>query len=200
MMKAECLKFKEMLPDALDGELTPAGRKEFDRHLAACPSCRREFEAAERALAVFAALPRTEPSPAFVTGVMVKARRARARAARTGRVLSWTTVGATAALSGAFVAGWARYFKPALLSRVSGAVGDAAGAVIDVWQSLRALAAPAAAVGKLAAALTSVGSSFLEEALRASAPVYCGAFVAVAVFYAIWRIGSRAPAAGLSTV
>lgn len=199
-MKAECLKFKEMVPDALDGELTPAGREEFDRHLAACPSCRREFEAAERTLAVFAAVPRPEPSPAFVAGVMLKARRARARAARTRRALSWTTAGATAALSGAFVVGWARYFKPALLSRVLAAVGDAAGAAINAWQFLRALVAPAAAVGKLAATLASVGSSFLGEALRASAPIYFGAFAAVAVFYVIWRIGSRAPAPGLSTV
>ncbi len=193
-MASECEKIRETIHRALDGELGPKERARFDEHLAACPRCRREYEALTRAVAAFAAAPRLEPSPDFAASVMHRARLAKARQARVRRAFARGTIAASAAAAAAAAGAWAWLFKPAFGAAAAGAFNGLVTAVVDYWKVARALAVPADVIGKLASTLGSVGSHLAWEGLKSSSPVYAGAFVAVALFYLVWRIGSRAAA------
>jgi predicted anti-sigma-YlaC factor YlaD len=48
-MNSTCKKIRKRLSAFSDGELKPGKRSAVERHLSACPDCRREFEAASRA-------------------------------------------------------------------------------------------------------------------------------------------------------
>jgi len=39
-----CERWKELMMASLDGEISPGDRGDLERHLAACETCRREFE------------------------------------------------------------------------------------------------------------------------------------------------------------
>lgn len=190
-MANECKRCKEEMHRALDAELGPEDRARFEEHLAACPTCRREYRALVRAVAAFEAAPRLEPSPTFASGVMRRVREVKARRARTRRVWPWVGGGATAA---AAAAAWAWLFKPALGTTAVGAFDAVVTALVDNWKAARALAVPADVIGKLAAALGSAGSQLARETIQAASPVYLGAFVAIALFYLVWRAGSRVAA------
>lgn len=193
-MAEKCSDIRGLMHGALDDELGGEERAVFDEHLAACPRCRREYEALARAVAVFAAAPGLEPSPTFAADVMRRARAAKARQARGGRAFKRVMVAASAAAAAAAAGAWAWLFKPALGAAAVGAFNGAVSAVVDYWKVGRALAVPAHVVGKLASALASAGSQLAWEGLKSSSPVYLGAFVAVTLFYLVWRAGSRAAA------
>jgi len=193
-MANECDISREMMHGALDGDLEAGERERFDAHLAACPACRRRYETLARAVAAFEASPRVEPSAAFTAGVMRRVREAKARQARKRRVFSWATAGATAALAAASVVFWGRVFRPALGATSASWLADAARLAGDGWTLVRALATPVAALSKVASVIGTVGSHFVRGAIESASPVYLGAFVAIALFYLMWRFGSRAAA------
>jgi anti-sigma factor RsiW len=199
-MSGKCPKIEALMHAALDGELGERERARFDEHLAACPACRREYEALTRAVAAFEAAPRLEPSPDFAASVMNRARLAKARQARVRRTFARVTVAASAAAAAVAAGAWAWLFKPALGAAAVGSFNGLVTAVVDYWKVARALAVPADVIGKLASALASAGSHLAWEGLKSSSPVYAGAFVAVALFYLVWRVGSRAVAPLVRTV
>lgn len=193
-MAEKCPKIKGLIHAALDGELDAEARVRFDEHLAACPRCRREYEALTRAVAAFEAAPRLEPSPNFAASVMNRARLAKARQARVRGAFARVTIAASAAAAAVGAGAWAWVFKPALGAAAVGAFNGAVSAGVDYWKVARALAAPAAVAGELTSALGTVASYLAREAIQSASPVYLGAFVAVALFYLVWRSGSRAAA------
>ena len=193
-MANECEKIRETIHRALDGELGPKERVRLDAHIETCPACRREYEALTRAVAAFEAAPRLEPSPTFAADVMRRVRLAKARQARTRRFVSWAMAGATAAVAAGTVAFWGRVFRPALGATAGSLAGDILRTALDGWKVVRAFATPAAVAGKVASALGTVASHLAREAIQSASPVYLGAFVAIALFYLVWRAGSRAAA------
>jgi len=79
-----CRQLIEFLADYLDGELDPGQRREFDRHLAVCPSCVNYLESYKAAVAMGKAAfcaPPDAPAPGvpeeLVTAILA-ARRQRA--------------------------------------------------------------------------------------------------------------------------
>jgi anti-sigma factor RsiW len=199
-MAKECAKIEKFKHAALDGELDATARARFDAHLKTCPACRRKYEALARAVAVLAAAPRLEPSPTFVADVVRRARLAKARQARGRRALSRVMVAASAATAAAAAGAWAWLFEPALGATAVGVFNGLVTAVVDYWTVAPALAVPAYVIGKLASVLGSAGSQLAWEGLKSSSPVYAGAFVAIALFYLVWRAGSRAAAPHLSSI
>ncbi|HUV87516.1 MAG TPA: zf-HC2 domain-containing protein [bacterium] len=193
-MAEKCSEIKALMNAALDDELDPEARVRFDEHLAACPACRREYEVLTRAVAAFEAAPRLEPSPTFAADVVRRARLAKGREARGRRAFARVTIAASAAAAAVAAGAWAWLFKPALGAAAAGAFNGLVTAVVDYWKVARALAVPAHVMGKLVSALGSAGSQLAWEGLKSSSAVYAGAFVAVALFYLVWRAGSRAAA------
>ena len=193
-MANECKKYREEMHRALDGELDSEERSGFDEHLAACPACRREYEALKRAVAAFEAAPRLEPSPTFAAGVMRRVRAAEARRVRARRFFSWATAGATAAVAAGSIVFWGRVFRPALGATAFSWIADLARVFADGWKFVRALALPASLLAKVGSALGTAASYLFRDAIQAAAPAYLGAFVAIALFYLMWRVGSRAAA------
>ena len=59
----ECVVCEAMCPDAVDGTLTVAERRIFDRHVAHCASCTRELEEAQRGAAWLGMLKGHTPEP-----------------------------------------------------------------------------------------------------------------------------------------
>jgi hypothetical protein len=151
-MASECTKVEGLMQTALDGELDAKGRARFDAHIKACPSCRRKYEALARAVAVFAAAPRLEPSPAFVADVMRRARRAKEIEARRRRAFTWITAAAAAAVGAGVVALWAGFLRPALGSTAASLASGLVTTAADVWEMAKALAAPGEVLGKIASA------------------------------------------------
>jgi hypothetical protein len=60
---AGCAVCEAMLPDALEGTLTPAARSAFDKHVAGCVTCSRELDEAQRGAAWLALLKTQAPEP-----------------------------------------------------------------------------------------------------------------------------------------
>jgi anti-sigma factor RsiW len=191
-MANECEIYREEMHRALDDELGPEERARFDGHLTACPTCRREYEALTGAVAAFEAAPRLEPSPAFSAGVMRRVRAAEARRAKTRRFFSWAAAGATAAVAAGSIAFWGRVFRPALSAAASSWVADVVRVASDGWKVVRAFTLPASVLAKVGSALGTAASYLVRDAIQAASPVYLGAFVAIALFYLLWRVGSRA--------
>lgn len=199
-MAKECATIRKRMHAALDDELDAEARARFDAHLAACPACRREYAALARAVAAFEAAPRPEPSPTFAAEVMRRARMAKARQARGRRSFARVMVGASAAAATAAAVAWVRLFQPALGAAAAGVFEGAVSAAVDYWKVARALAAPAYAVEKLASVLGLAFSDLAWAGLKSSLPLYAAAFVAVALFYLVWRVGSRAAAPLMRTI
>jgi anti-sigma factor RsiW len=193
-MANECKKYEEEMHRALDDELGPEERARLEEHLAACPACRRDYAALERAVAAFEAAPRLEPSPTFAVGVMRRVRAAKARETRTRRGWSWVGGAATAAAAAGNVVFWGRVFRPALGVSAFSWVADVVRVFTDGWTLFRAFAAPTAMLAKVASVFGTVASYLVADAIQGAAPVYLGAFVAIALFYLIWRVGARVAA------
>ena len=191
-MASECSKVEGLMQTALDDELDTKGRARFDAHIKTCPSCRRKYEALARAVAVFAAAPRLEPSPTFVADVMRRARRAKELEARRRRAFSWVTAAAAAAVGAGAVAFWGGFLRPALGSGAAPLASGLVTTAADVWEVAKALAAPGEVFGKIASVLGSAGSHLAWQCFKSASPVYFGAFVAIALFYLLWRAWSRA--------
>src|SRR5579875_2777188 len=60
---AECAMCEAMCPDAVDGMLTEAERTMFERHVAGCVSCAKEYEEAQRGAAWLGVLKGHTPEP-----------------------------------------------------------------------------------------------------------------------------------------
>jgi len=58
-----CVVCETMCPDAVDGTLTEAERRVFERHVAGCPNCARELEEAQRGAAWLGMLKGHTPEP-----------------------------------------------------------------------------------------------------------------------------------------
>lgn len=56
-MAIQCREIEDLLADALGGELTQAGRAEFDAHIATCSACQEEFRRSQEALEIMRSLP-----------------------------------------------------------------------------------------------------------------------------------------------
>jgi anti-sigma factor RsiW len=59
----ECAVCEAMCPDAVDGTLTAAEQRVFERHVAHCPSCAKELEEAQRGAAWLGMLKGHTPEP-----------------------------------------------------------------------------------------------------------------------------------------
>jgi hypothetical protein len=59
----ECTVCEAMCPDAVDGMLTDAERRVFERHVAGCVNCAREYEEAQRGAAWLGVLKGHTPEP-----------------------------------------------------------------------------------------------------------------------------------------
>ena len=68
----ECVACEAMCSDAVDGTLTEAERRVFDRHVAECPSCAEELEEAQRGAAWLGMLKghTPEPPPALLAKIL----------------------------------------------------------------------------------------------------------------------------------
>lgn len=63
-----CQNCRNGMIEALYGELDPAGKAEFERHLEACPGCRAEYEALGETLKLMDRRERPDPGPDFWDG------------------------------------------------------------------------------------------------------------------------------------
>ncbi len=99
-----CAVCEAMLPDAVDGTLSPAQQQAFDRHVAGCVECSRELAAARRGAAWLAMLKGNAPEPPA-------ALLAKILAGTTGVVEPHVTaVAATQPARGGAAHGWATRF------------------------------------------------------------------------------------------
>jgi len=64
----ECKTCRERMAEALYGELGPADKAEFERHLAACPECRADYAALGETLRLMDQRERPDPGPEFWDG------------------------------------------------------------------------------------------------------------------------------------
>jgi hypothetical protein len=64
----ECLKCKDMMIEALYGELGEAEKRAFDEHLGACPECASEYSVLGATLRVMDGRKRSDPGPEFWDG------------------------------------------------------------------------------------------------------------------------------------
>jgi hypothetical protein len=64
----ECKTCRERMAEALYGELGPADKAEFERHLAACPECGSEYAALGETLRLMDQRERPDPGPEFWDG------------------------------------------------------------------------------------------------------------------------------------
>ena len=199
-MSEKCSKIKVLMHAALDGELDTKERVRFDEHLAACPACRREYEALARALAAFEVAPRLEPSPTFAADVVRRARLAKAHEGRVRRTFSWVTAGAAVAAGAGAVAFWGRFVVPALSSAAGRLAGGLATALADGWKVAKAVAVGTDMAGRVLSVFGRAGSLLAWEGVRASSPVYVGAFAAIGLVYLVWRARARLAAPPVALV
>lgn len=64
----ECQTCRDGMLEALYGELAPAGKAAFERHLGACPECRAEYGALGETLKLMDKRERVDPGPEFWNG------------------------------------------------------------------------------------------------------------------------------------
>ncbi len=192
-MARNCQEIRAQIQAALDGDLPPNQRKEFDGHLAVCPACRRSYEAAGRVISAFAAAPSLEPSANFIAAVLNRVREAKAAAARRRKATSWVITTATAAAAGVLVAAWLAVIQPLATSAAAWAAANGAKVFTGGWAVINAMAKPLGVFGKVAEALGYAGAALAEKGLAQAALPYAAAFGAVAAFYFLLR--ARRPAA-----
>ena len=65
---SDCKKCREHMLEALYGELAPADRARFDKHIEACPACAAERAALEETLGLMGRRERPDPGPEFWDG------------------------------------------------------------------------------------------------------------------------------------
>lgn len=73
-----CDRARRLFGACWDDELTHAEREWLEKHLAACPRCRDEYDAFSRALELVGTLPRAEAPPDLVDRVVARSRRSAA--------------------------------------------------------------------------------------------------------------------------
>ena len=62
--RRQCAEASRRASEYLDGALAPGDRRDFDRHLAACPGCAHEFHTLRETLQRLRSLPRDSmPTP-----------------------------------------------------------------------------------------------------------------------------------------
>ncbi len=126
-----CQVCEAMLPDAVDGLLSEAEQRAFDRHVAGCVVCAREMEEAQRGAAWLGMLKQQtpEPSPALLERILAQTSGAQA----TG----WQEAG-TAVVIGVPVAGAPALKMPAWAdTAIPKPRAQAKAKVVSAWQSVR---------------------------------------------------------------
>ncbi len=110
-MENGCAVCEAMLPDAVDGALSPAEQQAFDRHVAGCVQCARELAEAQRGAAWLAMLKGNAPPPpaallqrilAETTGATVNAPSFATPPMHTESAHGWATQNAAPTHSGGF--------------------------------------------------------------------------------------------------
>lgn len=109
-----CIDFQRLMHRCLDGEVSRGERALFDRHLAICRDCAREFKALQLGLNMLASMPVPEPGPGFTSETVKKAFMAKRLLARRQKVTAWLLAGMTVMISILILAGWTIIFQPAL--------------------------------------------------------------------------------------
>ena len=201
-MAIDCTGFRQMMHDALDGSLDAGGREAFDGHLATCDACRTEFEALERSLELFTALPDPGPGPEFAAEVVTKARAARRAQARSqqvwviGLLVASLATGAAAAAAGAGI----------LLPRTGDAVTGLWHGLVWAWSLVMALVTSLGGIleilvpiAEIVAGIAEIGSAIAQvlawEKIIVLTPTYVMALVLVIATTLLSRV--RRPAASL---
>jgi len=185
-MPDRCADIRKSFQAALDGDLPPTNRKEFDRHLAACPGCRRAYGAATRTLAVFQAVPAAEPPRAFVRNVMLRLETAKARAARRRQAGIWFMTATAAASAAGLVAAWSRFVAPAAGGVAAAAVARGAEALAGGATLARAVAKPLGVFTSIASALGEAAWSVVGRGLSEFALLYVAGFAAFVILNLVW--------------
>jgi len=91
----KCNKTRKLLSRYVDGELPPRDREAVERHVEACPGCRRELEGLRADADLLSSAAGPAPSDWLVTRTMAEVRQESLR--RTARRPAWARVLATAA-------------------------------------------------------------------------------------------------------
>lgn len=119
-MPVGCSQARRQMPVAIDQELTPTQQEEFERHLAGCPVCRREFQRLERTVSLLERLPSPEPSARFNAAVMARIKSAKpVVAAPQSKHVGWTMSLLATAAALCVVVGWNEWALPTLIFVVS---------------------------------------------------------------------------------
>lgn len=92
---AECAMCEAMCPDAVDGTLTEAERREFERHVAHCAACAKEYEEAQRGAAWLGVLKGHTPEPpaALLAKILAETTGAETPLMRDETAHEWATQG-----------------------------------------------------------------------------------------------------------
>jgi len=69
MTQATCETIRQRLSALIDGDLTPADRREVEEHLRSCAACETEARAMRETLGVLRNLPRAEPPPDMIARI-----------------------------------------------------------------------------------------------------------------------------------
>ncbi len=78
----DCKEVQRKLPPYLDNQMAGQARDAVERHLGACPACRRELEQLQSDMSLLARTSVPEPSPYLTTRVMAEIRSRQAVRAR----------------------------------------------------------------------------------------------------------------------
>jgi anti-sigma factor RsiW len=193
-MKNECTQACNLMAAELNGDMTQAQRVDLKQHLALCSRCRAELARLRLSVALLEALPRPEPSAAFVIATLRTARLARQAQQISQR--RWTRFGSVAALasgaaalvalyaSGLFewLAQWMLASAPSVIrlcDSLAGAAGSAYDSLAPFARGLLLVLTDTLAA--LLALLTHAGRSVSSSAL----PGYVLAIVTLSVLAAL---------------
>lgn len=108
-----CAHARELMSEALDGEVRPPGRERLSRHLEQCEACRAEMARLEQVHALFAGAKRFEPRAGLALRVFAAARQPErshpwlfpAPVRALARVAAFTAVVAIGVVSGTLLSG-----------------------------------------------------------------------------------------------
>ena len=195
-MSTPCPDKTPLMHQALDDELSAAARAELWRHFAACPPCRREFERLGRAAAFLAAAPGAAPNAAFAARVMTRIRLERALAAQRRRSWAFAAGAFAAGAAVALAAVWGGVIAPTISAFGLDVFKAGLTAGAQAGTLLKAFAAAAAPLAKVARILADAAALVTWEGAKHLSPFYGAAAAAVFLLFILWRV--RRPAARTS--
>lgn len=171
-----------MIDDHIEGGLGEAERAALLDHLESCADCRADLAALERAVALVEEIPREDPTPGFVPGVMARARAASRPWARVATA-TWGAFAMAILFAATCVAGWSGVIRPA----AAGVAGLAIQAAANSAVLAGALATPAGAAIKVADALAEAAASVAVGGMKSMVLSYAAALAVMVLAGAIGR-------------